>query len=462
MAETAPSKVRPTHLKRDAFLYVRQSTLHQLVHNTESTQRQYALSQRAVALGWSLDQIHVIDCDLGQSGASAADRAGFQQLVTEVSLGQAGIVLGLEVSRLARNSTDWHRLLELCALSDTLILDEDGLYDCNDFNDRLLLGLKGTLSEAELHFLRARLRGGSEEELAALALPRLARLLEHGVTCAEVKSGYGLSLADELKMLRVVQRLARLQPVELVPTLLCAHAVPEEHRAHRERYVELCASEIVPAVAQAHLARFCDAFVEEGAFTAAEGRRILEAGKRHGLVPRLHVDQLTASGGAELAAELGAATADHLEHVSEAGIAALARAGVSAVLIPTSTLFLRQRPYAPGRRLWDAGVNVALGTNLNPGSAMSESVPLALSLACLENGLTAAEAYWAATRGAALALGRAELGRLEVGGPADLVIFGCASYRHLPYHLGVNHARTVIRAGRVVSRSQALHTPLCA
>jgi DNA invertase Pin-like site-specific DNA recombinase len=160
MAETAPSKVRSTHLQRDAFLYVRQSTLHQLVHNTESTQRQYALRQRAVALGWSLDQIQVIDCDLGQSGASAADRAGFQQLVTEVSLGQAGIVLGLEVSRLARNSTDWHRLLELCALSDTLILDEDGLYDCNDFNDRLLLGLKGTLSEAELHFLRARLRGG--------------------------------------------------------------------------------------------------------------------------------------------------------------------------------------------------------------------------------------------------------------------------------------------------------------
>jgi DNA invertase Pin-like site-specific DNA recombinase len=160
MAETAPTKVRSTHLKRDAFLYVRQSTLHQLVHNTESTQRQYALSQRAVALGWPLNQIHVIDCDLGQSGASAADRAGFQHLVTEVSLGQAGIVLGLEVSRLARNSTDWHRLLELCALSDTLILDEDGLYDCNDFNDRLLLGLKGTLSEAELHFLHARLRGG--------------------------------------------------------------------------------------------------------------------------------------------------------------------------------------------------------------------------------------------------------------------------------------------------------------
>ena len=156
----ALGKVAPAHLRRDAFLYVRQSTLHQVLQNTESTQRQYALRQRAVALGWPIEQVHVIDCDLGQSGASAVDRAGFQQLVTEVSLGHAGVVLGLEVSRLARNSADWQRLLELCALTDTLILDEDGLYDCNDFNDRLLLGLKGTLSEAELHFLRARMRGG--------------------------------------------------------------------------------------------------------------------------------------------------------------------------------------------------------------------------------------------------------------------------------------------------------------
>jgi DNA invertase Pin-like site-specific DNA recombinase len=154
------TKVTASHLQRDAFLYVRQSTLHQVVQNTESTQRQYALQQQAVALGWPMECVHVIDCDLGQSGASAVDREGFQQLVAEVSLGHAGIVLGLEVSRLARNSADWQRLLELCALSDTLILDEDGLYDCNEFNDRLLLGLKGTLSEAELHFLRARLRGG--------------------------------------------------------------------------------------------------------------------------------------------------------------------------------------------------------------------------------------------------------------------------------------------------------------
>jgi DNA invertase Pin-like site-specific DNA recombinase len=153
-------KVRASHLKRNAYLYIRQSTLRQVFENTESTKRQYDLRGRAVALGWPLEQIIIIDGDLGQSGASAADREGFQQLVTEVGLGRAGIVMGLEVSRLARNSSDWHRLLEICALTDTLILDEDGIYDPSHFNDRLLLGLKGTMSEAELHVLRARLQGG--------------------------------------------------------------------------------------------------------------------------------------------------------------------------------------------------------------------------------------------------------------------------------------------------------------
>ena len=154
------SKVKASHLNRDAYLYVRQSTMRQVFENTESTKRQYALRQRAVALGWPIERVHVIDSDLGQSGASAADREGFKRLITEVSLGHVGVVLGLEVSRLARNCADWHRLLELCALTDALILDEDGLYNPNDFNDRLLLGLKGTMSEAELHFLRARLQGG--------------------------------------------------------------------------------------------------------------------------------------------------------------------------------------------------------------------------------------------------------------------------------------------------------------
>ena len=160
ISDTHHQKVRPEHLKRNAYLYIRQSTIHQVFHNTESTRRQYDLRRRATALGWADDSVIVIDSDLGKSGASAADREGFQRLVADVGMGKAGIVLGLEVSRLARNSSDWHRLLEICALTDTLILDEDGLYDPSHFNDRLLLGMKGTMSEAELHMLRARLRGG--------------------------------------------------------------------------------------------------------------------------------------------------------------------------------------------------------------------------------------------------------------------------------------------------------------
>src|SRR5215469_5130766 len=155
-----PTKVQAEHRKRNAYLYIRQSTPRQVIEHQESTHRQYSLRQQALRLGWAEEQIVVIDTDLGQSGASAADRVGFQRLVTEVSLGRAGLVLGLEVSRLARNCSDWHRLLEICALTGTLILDEDGLYDPAHFNDRLLLGLKGTMSEAELHLLRARMRGG--------------------------------------------------------------------------------------------------------------------------------------------------------------------------------------------------------------------------------------------------------------------------------------------------------------
>src|ERR1700730_7780123 len=160
------SKITPGHLKKTAYLYIRQSTLRQVFENTESTQRQYALRQRAIVLGWPSEHIEVIDCDQGQSGASTAEREGFQKLVTEVSLGKAGIVMGLEVRRLARNAGDWHRLLEICALSGTLILDEDGLYDPCHFNDRLLLGLKGTMSEAELHVLKARLRRHPEQSTA--------------------------------------------------------------------------------------------------------------------------------------------------------------------------------------------------------------------------------------------------------------------------------------------------------
>lgn len=294
-------------------------------------------------------------------------------------------------------------------------------------------------------------RTASEETLIELARPRLARLLEFGVTTAEGKSGYGLDLESELKMLRALRRLGEVQPIELVPTLLCAHAVPSDFARRRDEYVELCRKQIVPAAAREGLARFCDAFVEKGAFTVEEGRAILRAGKDLGMIPRLHADQMSAMGASALAAELGAATADHLECVDEKGIAALAAAGVSAVLVPVSTFFLRQDRWAPGRALWEAGVNVALATNVNPGSAMSENVGLTLSLACLYNGLTTPQAIYGFTRGAARALRlEGRLGALRPGLQADVVVHACASHAHLPYHLGVPHARTVIKRGRVV------------
>jgi imidazolonepropionase len=286
-------------------------------------------------------------------------------------------------------------------------------------------------------------RAASEEALVESALPRLKALLSFGVTCVEIKSGYGLNVPDELKMLRAAQTLGQVQPVHVEATLLCAHAIPEEHREDRARYVDLCLNEILPEVARLKLARFCDAFAEEGAFSISESRRILSTAQGLGMIGRLHADQLTASGGALLAAELGCATADHLEHVTPQGAAALAAADVVGVLVPMSTLFVRARPFADGRALRRAGVTLALGTNVNPGSAMSENLPLTLGLACLENGLSAAEAYHAMTAGGAKALRLEGHGRLVVGGPANFVVFRCGSYRHLPYHLGINHVREV-------------------
>lgn len=303
-------------------------------------------------------------------------------------------------------------------------------------------------------------RAATVEVLVALARPRARRLLSQGVTTAEVKSGYGLSVDDELKMLRAVQRLANEGPLTLVPTLLAAHALPPEFKDDRAGYVKLCRDQILPAVTKERLARFFDVFCEQSAFTKEETTELCRAATAAGLRVRLHVDQLTAGGGAELAAALGAASADHLEQISDAGIRALASAKVSAVLVPMATFFLKLRKYAPGRALWDAGVNVALGTNLNPGSAMSENLALSLSLAVLQNGLSAAEAYYAATRGAAKSLGL-ETGQLTAGAPADLVLFACDSYRHLPYHCGINHARTVFKAGNAVHQSADFETALC-
>lgn len=293
-------------------------------------------------------------------------------------------------------------------------------------------------------------RSASLDELVALARPRLARLLRHGVTTAEVKSGYGLDVATELKMLEAIRRLAHEQPVSLVATVLGLHALPPERKDDRAGWVREVNEVLLPRVAAAGLATFCDAFVEQTAFTHDEARACMAVAKQLGVKPRLHVDQMTANGGAQLAAELGAVTADHLEQVSPEGIAALARAGTIAVLAPTSTLFARVKPYAPGRALREAGVPVALCTNCNPGSSMSENVFLAMGLACVENGLTPAEAYLGFTRVGGLALAAPSLGRIFVGGPADFAIFRADSYRQLPYHFAMNDVGAVIKAGQPV------------
>ncbi len=294
----------------------------------------------------------------------------------------------------------------------------------------------------------------SEATLLEGAVVRARRLLAQGVTTIEVKSGYGLTAEAEIRLLRIVQALAAAlwAEVTIVPTLL-AHAVPPERSGDRARFVrELCEA-LVPAVAKERLAAHVDAFAEEGAFSVEEARAILAAGRRAGLVPHVHADQLTASGGARLAAELGCASADHLEEIDDDGIAALAGAGVVAGLLPLSTLFLGSERFAPARRLLAAGVPVALATNVNPGSAMSENVGLVLSLACLKLRLSPAEALVAFTAGGARALRLSDVGRLRPGAEADLVVWGCPSPEHLAWHMAVNHALVVVKRGRVVHQA---------
>jgi imidazolonepropionase len=295
-------------------------------------------------------------------------------------------------------------------------------------------------------------RASDEETLVRLALPRLKRLLAHGVTTLEVKSGYGLTQEDELKLLRVIRRLGSLQPIELVATFLWLHALPPEWAADRQGYLAL-GRRTLAVVAGEGLAKFADAFVEKGAFAPDEARSFLTEAKGLGLLPRLHVDQLSPGRGAELAAELGAVSADHLECVTADGVAALASAGVTAVLVPVATLVLRRPTYAPGKALREAGVPVALASNVNPGSAPTENLSLSLGLACLLNGLTPDEALLGVTRWGARALARTDVGRLRVGGPADLLVLGCREVAHLAAHLGVSHARAVVKAGRVVLRA---------
>lgn len=299
-------------------------------------------------------------------------------------------------------------------------------------------------------------RAASEEELLALTLSRLDRQLLHGTTTTEAKSGYGLELESELKQLRVLRAASARHPVEIAPTAMPAHEVPPHWRHDPDGYVRLVIEEIHPAIAAAGLAEAVDVFCETGVFSPAQTRRLLADAHRHGWQIHLHADELSPLGGAELAAELGAASASHLLHVSPAGVRALAAAGVVAVVLPGVSFFLRER-YAPVRQLVAARVPVALATDCNPGSSHTENMAMIMALACLGAGLSANEALTAATLNAAAALGRADrLGSLEVGKQADLVVLDAPSHAHLVYHFGVNLVRHVVKSGRPVVLDGAL------
>jgi len=293
-----------------------------------------------------------------------------------------------------------------------------------------------------------RTRAANLDELVNAGKRYAAWFLRGGTTTVEAKSGYGLSLEDEIKILRAIRRLDEETDLRYVPTFLGAHNIPPEYRARRDEYVGLLIDEMLPQIARQKLAEFCDVFCEENVFTTDESWRILSAARCHGLGLRIHADQLTLSGGAKLAAELNTTTADHLEHTDAGGIAALKAAGVQPVLLPGSVYALGSTRYPAARQMIDAGLAVVLATDFNPGSSPTPSMLTILSLAATHMKLTPAEAITAATVNAAYSLNRgSELGSLEPGKIADFVIHDTDDYRELVYFFGVDHAWQVYASG---------------
>ena len=290
-------------------------------------------------------------------------------------------------------------------------------------------------------------REASEEELKNKAKAALGEMMSYGVTTCEAKSGYGLDRDTELRQLRVIRDLDRECPIDLVPTYLGAHAVPAEYKENREEYIRLLTEEWIPEIAREGLAEFCDVFCEQGVFTAEESRRILEAGKKHGLLPKIHADEIEAIGGTELTADLKAVSAEHLIVCQGSGIEAMARGGTGACLLPMTSFYLGS-VYAPARKMIDAGVPVAVASDFNPGSCPGLNLQLAMTIACLKYRLTPEEMLTAVTLNAAAAIRRADrIGSLEPGKQADLIIWNARDLDYLPYRLGSNLASAVFKNG---------------
>ena len=297
-------------------------------------------------------------------------------------------------------------------------------------------------------------RKAGEEELYERARKALDEMLSLGVTAAELKSGYGLDRETELKQMRIARRLSGEHPMDLRSTFLGAHALPEEYRGRREAYIDFLCEEMLPETAEQKLADYCDVFCETGVFTAGESRRILEAGKRYGLLPKIHADEIDAIGGSELCAEVGAVSAEHLIAIRTSGIEAMAKAGSVACLLPATSFYLGAA-YAPARNLMDAGVPVAAATDFNPGSCPSLNIQLVMNLACLRYRMTPEEMLTAVTLNGAAAIGLSDrLGSVEAGKQADLVLWDAEDLDYLGYRMGSNLVKTVIKKGRAVYKAQ--------
>ncbi|MBU9711426.1 imidazolonepropionase [Evansella tamaricis] len=398
-----------------------------------------------------------------------SDKPAIKGAMNEIGIIKNGSVLIKDDKILAVNTTDFLKTMYQKEISESVVVDATGkvvapgLVDPhthlvfagsreNEYNMRLQgASYMDIMADGGgIHATTRATRKAPFEEMYNESIRRLDKFLEHGVTTIEAKSGYGMDWDVEKRQLEVAQQLNYDHPIDIVHTFMGAHVIPQEYQEKPDDFVDLVIQEMIPKIAELGLAEFNDVFCEPGVFTPEQSRRILLAGKEHGLLPKIHADEIKPYGGAELAAEVGAVSADHLLKVSDKGLEQMAAEGVVAVLLPGTAFFLMTE-VANGRRAIDAGVPVALSTDCNPGSSPSTSMPFMMNLASLKMGMTPAEAITAATINAAHAIKRGEqIGSIEVGKRADLVIWDLPNHIQFSYHYGVNHTDTVVKRGKIV------------